>query len=286
MNKKALLVLGLAVVFGGFTAAAVNRVIKGQANAFKGETQKVVVAVGPITRGQIVTPDQVKLEDRVKKDMPEGTISDINKVINRVALSEIAIGEAILVSRLAAEGSAAGVPGLIAQGMRAMTVKVDEVIGVAGFITPGTYVDVVATVLGNGLSGDSTSRIILQAVKVLASGKQIENDRDGGAVEVRTVTLEVMPDQAEVLALASTAGKLQLVLRNTTDGNEINTAGVTTGELFKGMGISRPAPVREVAEAAPAPAPAPVQKAPEPPKPRGPAVEVIQGSERSTVTFQ
>jgi pilus assembly protein CpaB len=288
MNKKAMIVLGLALVFGAITAVAVNRVLKKQADKFaSSEINRVVVAVSPITVGQKFTPDQVKLEDRPKNTLPEGAISDITRVLDRVSLQEVAIGEAILNSRLAPEGSAAGLQAVIPSGMRAMTVKVDEVIGVAGFIAPNSFVDIVATTLGNGFENESVSRIILQQVKVLASGKQVENRKDGEPVEVNTVTLQVTPEQAEALALASTAGKLQLVMRNTVDEQPVETTGINTSSLFKGLvqaGSLRGRPE------APAPRPKPVVKKEPPreapPKPTGPTVEVIQGSKRDTVTFQ
>lgn len=292
MNKKALIVLGLALVFGGFTAYSVNRVIKSGSNKFTGEMVKVVVAVNPISLGQRITPEMIKLEDRLKSSLPEGTITDLGKVVNRVSLAEVAIGEAILVSRLAAEGSGAGVQALIPEGMRAMSVKVDEVIGVSGFIAPGSFVDVVATVMDNGMN-QSTSRIILQGVKVLASGKQVENGRDGGPVEVRTVSLLVTPEQAEALALASTAGKLQLVMRNSTDNKEVQTAGVTTPKLF-GSGAfpqmapqPRPVAYEQVTDEPPKPAKKvePVQQV-EIPRPKGPTVEVIQGNKREAISFE
>lgn len=295
MNKKALIVLGLALVFGAFTAVAVNRVLRGHAGKLtQTDMEKVVVAVSPISVGQKITPDQVKLEDRPKGTLPEGTVTDITKVVDRVSLAEVTIGEALLSSRLAPEGSAAGLSAVIPPGMRAMTVKVDEVIGVAGFVSPGAYVDVVATVMGSGIENDSTSRIILQQVKVLASGKQIENGKEGGPVEVKTVTLQVTPEQAEALALASTAGKLQLVMRNSVDENEVKTTGVNTAALFQGLvrgAGRRPGMSRPGAEATEPSKSKPVARKKEPTKEVAPGpppktVELIQGEKRTTVTFQ
>jgi pilus assembly protein CpaB len=169
---------------------------------------------------------------------------------------------------------------------------VDEVIGVAGFVAPGTYVDVVATIMRTGVDGDSASRIILQNVKVLASGKQIESGKDGGPVEVKTVTLQVTPEQAEALALASTAGRLQLVMRNTVDENQINTKGIDTVALFQGLIQSAPRTglVGRAAEPEASPRTKPVRaNVPDKevvPKPAGVTVELIQGAQRSTVTFQ
>lgn len=281
MDKKTLIVLGLALVFGGFTAISVNRVLKGKTEANDlGEMGKVVIAVSPISVGEQITPDKVKLEEWPKKILPEGTLDDLTKVVDRVSLAEVAVGELVLNARLAPVGSVAGLPAVIPPGTRAMTVKVDEVIGVAGFVTPNTYVDVIATITRNTL-GESTSRIILQHVKVLASGKQIENQKDGAAVEVKTVTLQVMPEQAEALALASNAGKLQLVMRSSIDEEEVETVGVDAGSLFHDQTARRRGRVGGGAAAAPK-KPAGVA----PPPPPSATVELIQGAERTTLTFQ
>jgi pilus assembly protein CpaB len=226
----------------------------------------------------------VKVEEWPKSIMPEGTFDDVAKVVNRVTLGEITIGEPILSARLAPEGSSAGLSAMIPPGQRAMTVKVDEVIGVAGFITPGTYVDIVTTVTQPGMEAESVSRIILQGVKVLASGKRIEHRQDGEATEVNTVTLQVTPDQAEVLALASNAGKLQLVMRNTVDQDQIQTAGVNTPALFGGL-TGRSSSRVGAPQAEPRPGVKPSKPAASPAAPPQAIVEVIRGAERATVTF-
>lgn len=209
----------------------------------------------------------------------------MEKLVGRVTIAEIFPGEPILETRLAPEGSAAGLPAIIPPGMRAMTVKVDEVIGVAGFVAPGTYVDVVGTVV-EGAGQNAVSRVILQNVKVLASGQRMETQKDGQAIEVKTVTLQVTPEEAEILALASNAGKLQLVMRNTVDREMVQTKGVDEVTLFRGVRAdvgsnvattARPSgSVRKKTEAAPSPET--LSKAT--------TIELIRGSERTTLTFQ
>jgi pilus assembly protein CpaB len=288
MNKKAVIILGLALVFGAISAVLVSRVLKGQAElSAMGKAENIVVAASSISIGQRITPDQVRLEEWPKRILPDGVVKDLTQVVDRVSLDEVAIGEPILKSRLASEGSAAGLSAVIPPGMRAMTVKVDEVIGVAGFVSPSTYVDVVATAMRSGLE-ESASRVVLQHVKVLASGKQVEN-KDGGPVEVKTVTLLVTLDQAEVLALASHAGKLQLVMRNSVDEEEVPTTGVNTAALFGGQMRNRLAPTepqsKPVAKSKPTLAKTgPVKETPPPPKPV--TVELLRGVERTSVTFQ
>jgi pilus assembly protein CpaB len=291
MNKKALVVLILALVMGAFTAFWVNRMMKSQAKSSSSQMRKVVIAVATVPIGSQIRADQVRVEEWPKA--PDGTFDDVSKVVDRVTMSEIVISEPILSSRLAAVGSAAGVVSIIPQGMRAMAVKVDEVIGVAGFIFPGTYVDVVATVL-QGMEGESASRVILQNVKVLASGKSVEKKSEGESVDVNTVTLQVTPDQSELLALASNAGKLQLILRNSTDQEQIETPGADTQAVFGSAMAVRRAPATQVAPpptgAVPptttaAQKPGTTATPPPPPKPQF-SVEMIQGSQRNNVTFE
>jgi len=167
-----------------------------------------------------------------------------------------------------------------------MTVKVDEVIGVAGFVAPGTYVDVVATVMRGGLEDESTSRIILQRVKVLASGTQIENKKDGSPVEVNTVTLEVEPEAAEILALASNAGKLQLVMRNSADDQqEENPAGVNIATVFPGSSRRNTAiPTRAPTRRPAGRVSRKVEEKPVVPPPE--VIEVIRGDKRTMEAVQ
>jgi len=283
MSKQALIVIVLALILGAVAAVYVRGLIRSRGPS--GVTEKVVVAVRPIALGQVIQKDQVELADLPKKILPsEGTHHDLSNVIGRVSRVEVAPGGPILESWLAPKGVVPGLSAVIPEGMRAMTVKVDEVIGVAGFVLPGTYVDVVVTVMRSGFGEESTARIVLQNVKVLASGEQIENKKDGSPVKVTTVTLQVGPEQAEKLALASNAGKLQLVMRGGADREAGETEGVTISELLEGTtqssaprtqsnspGTQRPPVARN------GPPKAPV--APLPPE----TVEIILGTQRSTV---
>ncbi|MBI4470190.1 MAG: Flp pilus assembly protein CpaB [Acidobacteria bacterium] len=284
MNKKAILVLGLALLFGGLTALSIKTVLNRKNTSFSSaEPKKVVVAALPIKMGGKVSTEQLKVVEWPDNLVPQGAFSEMPKVIDRVAMTEFIPGEAILEGRLAPEGTLAGLAAIIPDGFRAITVKVDEVIGVAGFIAPGTLVDIIASSVSLGNQEESNSRIILQNVKVLASGQKIETQeegKNGKPVEVKTVTLQVTPPQAESLALAATAGKLQLVMRNTTDQMVVVTSGVSAGEIFSGSGGG---PVR-AGRSATAQKPTKVERV-EATVPRN-TIEVIRGTERSTVSFQ
>lgn len=286
MNKKAIVVLGLALIFGVFTAMSVNRMLRRGTNAYGTQPlKKVVVAADNIGLGLQIKPEQVSVVEWPESLAPKTSFGEVEKVVGRVTVGEIYRGEPILQERLAPEGSAAGLSALIPPGMRAMTVKVDEVIGVAGFVHPGTYVDVVATVV-QGTGEQSLSRVILQNVKVLASGTRMEAQKEGQPIEVKTVTLQVTPEQAEVLALASNAGRLQLVMRNITDKETVATRGADTGVLFQGKPFQRPV------AAAPSP---PVEKPkavakteaapPPPPPPPAKTIEIIRGGEKTSVNY-
>ncbi|HEX5707553.1 MAG TPA: Flp pilus assembly protein CpaB, partial [Pyrinomonadaceae bacterium] len=222
------------------------------------------------------------------------------------ATTNMAAREPVTEFKLAAEGSEAGLSAVIPEGYRAMAVKVDDVMGVSGFLKPGAMVDVLTVIEqpNEGTKKDPISKIVLQNVKVLASGLDMDkpkNERE--AVSVRVVTLQVTPEQAEKLALASTAGKLRLVMRNSIDQGDEQTKGIDKQTLLTGEHAtvpppagalkseqkampSAPAPVfhRRRAAAPSAPQAAP-QAAPAPPPPPRPSVEMINGSKRSTVEF-
>ena len=289
MNKKAGLVLALALLFGGITALSIKSVLNRKNNAFAAaQPKRVVVAASPISLGSKIKADQIQTMEWPENLVPHGSFGDVAKTVDRVAISEYIAGEPILESRLAPEGSTAGLSAIIPEGSRAITVRVDEVIGVAGFIAPGTYVDVIATSVSIGGDQDkSNSKTILQNVKVLASGQKTEvqqEGKDGKPVEVKTVTLQVSPEQAEVVALAATAGKLQLVMRNTMDQATVNTSGTVAGDLFTTFGSAAKANAVGARVSTGLRKPRKVETVVAAPPQN--TIELIRGSERTTITIQ
>lgn len=302
-NKRLLFVLASAVVFGLIAAVSVSRYLS-DAQANTRSVNKVVVAKVDIALGTKIEAEQVTTVEFPSNAIPDGTFDTADKVVGRVSVTNVAAREPVTDFKLAAEGSAGGLSAVIPEGYRAMTVKVDDVIGVAGFLQPGTMVDVLTVIepAGNTSSGNPISKIVLQNVKVLASGQNLDKPKDQREPDaVKAVTLQVTPEQAEKLALASSEGKLRLMLRNTVDQDDEQTQGVDkksllTGEhatpapepgALKSEQTQQPAPVRRapraqaparVSQAAPAEKPAPA------PPPR-PAVEMIQGTKKSTVEF-
>ena len=306
-NKRLLFVLGSAVVFGLLAAVSVSRYLS-DAQANTRNMNNVVVAKVDIPIGTKVAAEQLSTVQFPSNAIPEGTFDNAEKLVGRVTVTNVAAREPVTDFKLAPEGSAGGLSAVIPAGYRAMTVKVDDVIGVAGFLQPGTMVDVLTVIEqpGQMVSGNPISKIVLQNVKVLASGQNLDKPKDEREADaVKAVTLQVTPDQAEKLALASTEGKLRLVLRNGIDQDDEQTQGADKKSLLTGE-RAMPAPppgalkseqtqqpaAQQPVRRAPRPQPRVSQAAPaaEAPKPQPttpprPNVEMIQGTKKSTVEF-
>src|SRR4026207_1287136 len=235
-NKRFFIVLVGALIFGVLAAVSVSRYLS-SAQAFTKNLNKVAVAKVPIALGSKIIPEQIMMVQFPKESTPDGAFDSAEKLAGRVAVMNIAAREAITEARLAPEGTAAGLSAVIPEGYRAMTVKVDDAAGISGFITPGTLVDVVVVIDPREGSGnqDPISKIVLQNIKVLANGQNIDKPKDEReANAVKAVTLQVTPEQAEKLALASSEGKLQLVMRSQIDQGDEQTPGVNKRGLLSG----------------------------------------------------
>jgi pilus assembly protein CpaB len=223
-------------MFGLLAAFAVSRYLS-SANVYAKSLNSVVVAKVDIPIGAKIIPEQLMVVQFPRESIPDGTFDKPDKLVGRVAVQNIMAREPITDTRLAAEGSAAGLSAVIPEGYRAMTVKVDDVVGISGFIQPGTLVDVVVVIDPSDKTNEQgpVSKIVLQNIKVLANGQNIDKPKDDReANSVKAVTLQVTPDQAEKLALASTEGKLQLVMRNSIDQDDEQTNGVNKRTLLSG----------------------------------------------------
>jgi pilus assembly protein CpaB len=273
------LVLVIAVTAGGaLSFATYNYVQKaGTTKTVSMPTQQVVIAMSNLEIGAELQADDVKVIDWPASAVPQGFVSDPTEVVGRGVVLPIIQFEPILPMKLASKEAGSGLPPAIPPGLRAVSVRVNEVIGVAGYVVPGTRVDVVVVVSPNQRQEDITSKVILTDVQVLAAGTKLEQDAEGAKpMAVNVVTLLVNPAEAERLTLASTEGKIQLALRNPLDRENPATPGVKPSALLKGA-----APVRTVSTrvaptlvaAAPA-APAPVVEEP-------PTVEIIRGDKRA-----
>src|SRR5882724_4385186 len=237
-NKRLIIALSAALIFGLIAAFSVSRYLASQ-SAYTKDLGPVVVAKVEIPVGSKLIAEQLAIVQFPRSVAPEGGFGAIDdKLIGRVVVARIDPREPITESRLAPVGSAGGLSSVIPDGYRAMTVKVDDVVGVSGFILPGTLVDIVVVMSPPKKSGqeEAISKIVLQNIKVLASGQNIDKPKSDREVErtPKAVTLQVTPEQAEKLALASSEGKLQLVMRNSIDQADEKTPGASKGSLLSG----------------------------------------------------
>ena len=275
MNRRLLTILLFAFFIAGLCAFLVFRLVRNRvARPAAVATTNVVAAAQDIKLGTVLTPADLSTI-RISGPLPKGAITEPAKALGRGVISDLYQGEPILDNRLAASGSGGGLAATIPQGMRACAVKVDDVVGVAGFVTPGMRVDVLISGIPPGQQNATSSqgtvaRTILQNIQVLSAGTDIQKDAEGKPQQVQVVNLLVTPEQAETLSLASNQVKIQLVLRNPLDTKVAPVAGTATGSLF---GDQSP-PVAHTA------AP-PARKA----APQTFTIEVLNGSKRSEEKF-
>ena len=239
--------------------------------------RNIVVAAAPLALGTRLEASKLRTISWPATQPVAGMCTRVEDCTNRALMTSVAENEPILESKLAPKAAGAGLAATIPQGMRAMSVAVNDVIGVAGFVTPGTAVDVLVTgaVAGANQGGQNITRTILENVKVLAAGQKIQQDAEGKPQTVPVITLLVTPEDAARLAMASTQGKIQLALRNAVDTDAVPPAAVLQTSLFAS---DTPAPVL-VAKHSPAP------KVERPAAPAPYVVEVITGSKRETKSF-
>ena len=250
------------------------------------ETQPAVVAAVDLPWGTVLSQNVVRVEPFLKKSLANGYFAEPAAIENRTLLHPVKAGELILESRLAATTvQGGGVGAIITPKKRAMAVKVDKVVGVSGFIHPGHRVDVLVTLDQSGKVAAPITKTVLENVLVLAAGAEMEKSaKQEKPAQVDVVTLEVTPDEGEKLALASTEGKLQLALRNSTDNAEVNSKGVTIPGLLASSGSLAPErPARQKARTAEAKT---VRPAPVPAKPQLLTVELVRGNTLSSVKFE
>ncbi len=238
MNRRFLLALAGAIFFGLLAIIAAQSYLKTRVNQQIAETEtNVIIAKTDIPLGAKIGPEHIALEKYPRRLLPEGAMVRKEEVIDRVAYANISSKTVILNNQLAGLGAQPGLPGVTAPGMRSVSVRVDESSGVAGFIAPGTYVDVIAIMQPQLDGAKPVSKVILQKVKVLAGGQQMQTKSDGKAALVNTVTLEVTPAQAEKLKLAEAEGRLQLSIRNATDQIIERTPGATKRDVLNDVAL-------------------------------------------------
>jgi pilus assembly protein CpaB len=234
-RKTPFLLLGLSVLLG-FAAVRVQQHLTRAPEAAPGpRLAKVVIARGELPAGEALVSSQLDAVGWPEANLPKGTAGDVNAVAGRVLRRPVSPGEPILESALLPVGTPAGLSAVIEPTHRAVSVKVDEVIGVAGFVKPGARVDVLTTLRRPGShTDDARSRVILQNVPVLAVDQKMQTDSGGKPEVVNVVTLSVDPEQSQRLVLGAHEGKLQLALRNPSDAEVVPLRSVSAGDVLGG----------------------------------------------------
>ncbi len=275
MNRTRLLMIGIvALALGAFVSLFVYKNLVGRPATVEAGAD-VIVAADDIQVGSRVEEHDVRIARFPASGLPPGAYTKRSQVMGRGVIIPISKGEFILPSKLAPENAGAGLPALIPPGMRAVSVRVNEVVSVAGFVGPGTRVDVLLTGTPDG-SSESQTTTVLQNVAVIASGQRLERNAAGEAQTTPVITLLASPEDAERLTLASAEGKIQLVLRNPLDTHQDPVDAANAKGLYMG---GTPVAVR------PRVTIRPVRQKTEPP-PTSPSVlsvEVYQGDKKPDV---
>ena len=289
MNRRFLTVLVFALGVSGVATFLIARVIQGRANTSAAEpSAKVLVAAHDMGVGTLIKEGDLKVASW-SGSVSQQAIARQEDAVGRGVIANIYAGEPIMETRLAPKGSGAGLAAMIPMGKRAVAVRVNEVVGVAGFVVPGMRVDVLVS--GNPPNQSQTmgteTKTILQNIEVLSAGQSIQKDNENKPVSVQVVNLLVTPEEAETLSLASNDARIQLVLRNPLDTDQAKTTGTYMANLFAKTYFSpTPTPPRTGARKAGPPKPA--QVITEVARPAAPAVtivEVLHSGKKEKATF-
>lgn len=273
-KRRKWMALVLALVSGGaagyLALGYMNRPLaprSAEANAMS----HIVVAARDLAVGTVLAPGDVKRIEWPSLTVPPGYAATEEQVMGRGVITPVSANEPLMTAKLADKEAGGGLPIVIPEGKRAVSVKVDEVIGVAGFVVPGTRVDVLVTLVPSADRDEAATRVILQNVQTLASGQTIQKNANGEPQTATVITLLVTPEEAEKLTLAATEGQIQLALRNTLDMAEVETAGIQAATLVRTE--APPQPARSTASA--------------PRRSTGGGTSVItyNGAERTVTTF-
>jgi pilus assembly protein CpaB len=233
MNRTRLLMIGVvALALGAFVSLFVYKNLQGRPATVESGAD-VIVAADDIQVGSRVEEHDVRIARFPVSGLPPGAYTKKSQVMGRGVIIPISKGEFVLPSKLAPENAGAGLPALIPPGMRAVSVRVNEVVSVAGFVGPGTRVDVLLTGTPGG-SSESQTTTVLQNVAVIASGQRLERNAAGEAQSTPVITLLASPEDAERLTLASSEGKIQLVLRNPLDTHQDPVEAANAKGLYMG----------------------------------------------------
>jgi len=278
MNTNRLLIgLVIALVIAFLLSSFVYKQFEKASIVKPTSTQNLVVAAVPLPLGTRLDASNVRLIQWPANQQVAGMFTRVEDVANRAIITPLAENEPVLEGKLAPKESGAGLSATIPEGMRGVSVAVNEVVGVAGFVTPGTMVDVLVTgrMMGGANTGQGDiTRTILENIRVLAAGQKVQQDREGKPQTVAVITLLVSPDEASKLTMASTDGKIQLALRNTVDSKKIDPPTIQQADLFTASG-----PKLTIKPSGGG------KKSAAPPPPPPYVIEVITGNKRENKSF-
>ncbi len=285
MDRRFLTVLGVSLVFALVVSSIFYQMTSRSSGAPKKvervEMRDLVVATRALPVGVNVKPPDVKVIKVATESFPRGAFSKVEEVIDRPVISNILLEEPVLEGRLATRGSGSGLAPVIPVGMRAVTVPVNEVVGIAGFVLPGMRVDVLMT----GAPPDGRGRMtttVLQNILVLSAGQATQTEANKQAISAPTVTLLVTPEQAETMTLAGSEGRIQLVLRNGSDQTIERTTGRVAAELYGAARKQQPDSSDEAKRARSKPVTVALTAPPPPPRPAPPEeVMIIRGTAKT-----
>jgi len=274
MNRGRLLMIGaLALALGLFVSYSVYNRLRISGGSGNEPMAEVVVAAGDIPVGAKLEETSVRTVRYPQSNLPAGVYTKRSQVVGRGVVLPISRGEFVLPGKLAPENAGAGLPSLIPTGMRAVSVRVNDVVSVTGFVQPGTRVDILMT--GNpGSSSERQTTTVLENVAVIAVGKSLERNPSGEQQSAPVITLLVSPDDGQKLALAGQEGRIQLALRNPLDTKKQDIAATRESALFPN-GAPAAAPKPKIRKTA----------APVPTAPQSYTIEMIRGSKRDETKF-
>lgn len=282
MTRNRLVLIGLvALLLAGFISVQMYRVLNHAVLQIEKNTPTAIVAAATaIPPGVKLTEADVRLLKMPQGEIPAGAFRTVSEVVGRAVTTPLSKGDFVLAAKLAAPNAGSGLPILIPPGMRAISVKVNDVISVAGFVTAGTRVDVLLTGQpAMGVDSDPAATTVLENVQVLAAGQKLQGNSQGEPQQVTVITLLVSPEDAQKLALATQEGKIQLALRNPLDDDSTEVSAVRNSQLYRIQHETKAVALRERATAARVAKPAP------PKTPDKYVVEVYRGHEVDKTSF-
>ena len=276
MNRNRLLLIGvLALALGALVSYSVYRNLQSRTVADTRAGVDVVVASRDLQVGEKIAENDVRLARMPSDSIPPNVFHLMKSAIGRGVILPIFKGDYILPTKVAGENAGSGLPSLIPPGMRAVSVRVNEIVAVAGFVLPGTRVDVLLT--GNpSNNGEQQTTTVLENVAVIATGQRLEHNSTGDPQTAPVITLLVSPDDAQKLTLASTQGHIQLSLRNPLDTKQEGIDAVRSTSLYKN--VPQPAPTLVAAK--------PRAKKIIPVTPDVYTIEVIRGNKKEETEFK